>query len=109
MCSLDSMIIYIILVIDPLKRKKANSNLLHSNLHLHIQEEELFSHFDGFPRKPFPHSWRGKNGLYAAGFTKKGLMGTSYDALRIASDIADKWTETFASPTATNRSSDYGA
>lgn len=65
-----------------------------------VQEEELFSHVDGFPRKPFPHSWRGKNGLYAAGFTKKGLMGTSYDALRIAGDIADQWTETFACPTA---------
>ncbi|CAD6267724.1 unnamed protein product [Miscanthus lutarioriparius] len=80
-----------------------------SNVPSWLKEEELFSHFDGFPRKPFPHSWRGKNGLYAAGFTKKGLMGTSYDALRIASDIADQWTETFASPTATNRSSDYGA
>ncbi|XP_021301614.1 indole-3-pyruvate monooxygenase YUCCA6 isoform X2 [Sorghum bicolor] len=80
-----------------------------SNVPSWLKEEELFSHFDGFPRKPFPHSWRGKNGLYAAGFTKKGLMGTSYDALRIAGDIADQWTETFASPTATNRSSDHGA
>jgi indole-3-pyruvate monooxygenase len=31
----------------------------------------LFSHVDGFPRKPFPHSWRGKNGLYAAGFARE--------------------------------------
>ncbi|CAL4891994.1 unnamed protein product [Urochloa decumbens] len=80
-----------------------------SNVPSWLKEEEFFSHVDGFPRKPFPHSWRGKNGLYAAGFTRKGLMGTSYDALRIAGDIADQWTEAFASPTAAHRSSDHGA
>jgi hypothetical protein len=80
------------------------------DFYLHwIQEEEFFSHVDGFPTKPFPHSWRGKNGLYAAGFTRKGLMGTSYDAVRIAGDIADQWTEAFASPTAAHRSSDHNA
>ncbi|CAN6329216.1 unnamed protein product [Urochloa humidicola] len=80
-----------------------------SNVPSWLKEEEFFSHVDGFPRKPFPHSWRGKNGLYAAGFTRKGLMGTSYDALRIAGDIADQWTEVFASPTAAHGSSDHGA
>ncbi|TKW29025.1 hypothetical protein SEVIR_3G368200v4 [Setaria viridis] len=80
-----------------------------SNVPSWLKEEEFFSHVDGFPRKPFPHSWRGKNGLYAAGFTRKGLMGTSYDAVRIAGDIADQWTEAFASPTAAHRSSDHGA
>ncbi|KAG2621088.1 hypothetical protein PVAP13_3NG231200 [Panicum virgatum] len=80
-----------------------------SNVPSWLKEEEFFSHADGFPRKPFPHSWRGKNGLYAAGFTRKGLMGTSYDALRIAGDIVDQWTEAFASPTAAHRSSDHGA
>ncbi|OEL32588.1 Indole-3-pyruvate monooxygenase YUCCA6 [Dichanthelium oligosanthes] len=80
-----------------------------SNVPSWLKEEEFFSHADGFPRKPFPHSWRGKNGLYAAGFTRKGLMGTSYDALRIAGDIADQWTETFSSPTSAHRSSDHGA
>ncbi|KAK3139887.1 hypothetical protein QOZ80_5AG0392180 [Eleusine coracana subsp. coracana] len=70
-----------------------------SNVPSWLKDEALFSHVDGFPRKPFPHSWRGENGLYAAGFTRKGLMGTSYDALRIAGDIADQWTEALASPT----------
>ncbi|KAJ1256821.1 hypothetical protein BS78_K300200 [Paspalum vaginatum] len=69
-----------------------------SNVPSWLKEQEFFSHVDGFPRKPFPHSWRGKNGLYAAGFTRKGLMGTSYDALRIAGDIADQWTEAFCEP-----------
>ncbi|XP_062204251.1 indole-3-pyruvate monooxygenase YUCCA1-like [Phragmites australis] len=82
-----------------------------SNVPSWLKEQEFFSLSDGFPRKAFPHSWRGKNGLYAAGFTRKGLMGTSYDALRIAGDIADQWTEAFASPTpaASHRSSDHDA
>nr|CAB3462182.1 unnamed protein product [Digitaria exilis] len=80
-----------------------------SNVPSWLKEEEFFSHADGLPKKPFPHSWRGKNGLYAAGFTRKGLMGTSYDAIRIAGDIADQWTDAFASPTAVHISSDHGA
>lgn len=42
---------------------------------------------DGFPMKPFPNGWKGKNGLYAIGFTKRGLLGASMDAKRIANDI----------------------
>ncbi|KAL6643627.1 hypothetical protein ACP70R_018393 [Stipagrostis hirtigluma subsp. patula] len=80
-----------------------------SNVPSWLKEEEFFSQVDGFPKKAFPHSWRGKKGLYAAGFTRKGLMGTSYDALRIAGDIADQWTEALASPAATNGSSDLHA
>ncbi|KAL6623286.1 hypothetical protein ACP70R_033165 [Stipagrostis hirtigluma subsp. patula] len=80
-----------------------------SNVPSWLKEEEFFSQVDGFPKKAFPHSWRGKKGLYAAGFTRKGLMGSSYDALRIAGDIADQWTEALASPTATNRISDLHA
>jgi hypothetical protein len=72
-----------------------------------MQEDEMFSQVDGFPRKPFPHSCRGKNGLYAAGFTRRGIIGTSYDPLRIASDIADHWTEALASPTAAQRGMGY--
>uniref|UniRef100_A0ACD5XN49 Uncharacterized protein n=1 Tax=Avena sativa TaxID=4498 RepID=A0ACD5XN49_AVESA len=61
-----------------------------------IKEDEFFSQSDGFPMKTFPHSWRGKNGLYATGFTRRGLMGSSYDASRIAADIANQWTEALA-------------
>ncbi|XP_062202023.1 indole-3-pyruvate monooxygenase YUCCA1-like [Phragmites australis] len=80
-----------------------------SNVSSWLKEEELFSQVDGFPRKPFPHSWRGRNNLYAAGFTKRGLVGTSYDAIRIAEDIANQWTEVFASTTAAHRNSDQDA
>ncbi|EAY83286.1 hypothetical protein OsI_38494 [Oryza sativa Indica Group] len=71
-----------------------------SNVPSWLKEEEFFSESDGFPRKAFPHSWRGKNGLYATGFTKRGLQGTSYDAAMIAADIARRWTKSLAGPTA---------
>ncbi|THU52885.1 hypothetical protein C4D60_Mb10t08630 [Musa balbisiana] len=50
-------------------------------------EREFFSEKDGLPRRPFPNGWKGRNGLYAVGFTKRGLLGASLDALRIAQDI----------------------
>ncbi|KAF7071195.1 hypothetical protein CFC21_076580 [Triticum aestivum] len=67
-----------------------------SNVPSWLKEDEFFSQSDGFPRMAFPHSWRGKNGLYATGFTRRGLMGSSYDASRIAADIANQWTEALA-------------
>jgi indole-3-pyruvate monooxygenase len=51
------------------------------------QDRELFSDKDGLPRKPFPNGWKGEKGLYSVGFTRRGLMGTSVDARRIAHDI----------------------
>jgi len=42
---------------------------------------------DGFPKRPFPNGWRGECGLYAVGFTKRGILGASMDAKRIAEDI----------------------
>ncbi|XP_024979791.1 indole-3-pyruvate monooxygenase YUCCA2-like [Cynara cardunculus var. scolymus] len=53
---------------------------------------DLFSKKDGFPTKPFPEGWKGECGLYAIGFTKRGLLGTSIEAARIAEDIARQWT-----------------
>ncbi|KAL3650878.1 putative indole-3-pyruvate monooxygenase YUCCA4 [Castilleja foliolosa] len=46
---------------------------------------------DGMPKAQFPNGWKGENGLYAVGFTKRGLLGTSSDAVKIAGDIADQW------------------
>lgn len=51
------------------------------------QDRELFSDKDGLPRKAFPNGWKGEKGLYSVGFTRRGLMGTSVDARRIAHDI----------------------
>ncbi|KAH7849173.1 hypothetical protein Vadar_014139 [Vaccinium darrowii] len=62
-----------------------------SNVPTWLKDTNFFSEKDGFPRKPFPHGWKGENGLYAVGFTKRGLLGTSMDATRIAEDIEQQW------------------
>lgn len=55
-----------------------------------LQEGEFFSK-SGFPKQPFPHGWKGNAGLYAVGFTRRGLSGASCDAMRIAQDIGNVW------------------
>ncbi|KAI4388078.1 hypothetical protein MLD38_000443 [Melastoma candidum] len=46
--------------------------------------DDLFND-EGSPS--IPDQWKGKNGLYGAGFAKKGLAGISRDASSIANDI----------------------
>ncbi|XP_038700954.1 LOW QUALITY PROTEIN: probable indole-3-pyruvate monooxygenase YUCCA4 [Tripterygium wilfordii] len=46
---------------------------------------------DGMPRTPFPNGWKGENGLYTVGFTRRGILGTTSDAVKIGQDIADRW------------------
>ncbi|KAI3708211.1 hypothetical protein L2E82_37360 [Cichorium intybus] len=41
-------------------------------------ESEFFAK-NGFPKMPFANGWKGKYGLYAAGFTRRGLAGASAD------------------------------
>ncbi|GFZ20177.1 flavin-binding monooxygenase family protein [Actinidia rufa] len=57
-----------------------------SNVPYWLQETEFFSK-NGFPNAPFPNGWKGKAGLYAVGFTRRGLSGAASDAARIAQDI----------------------
>lgn len=64
------------------------------------QGSDMFSEKDGFPRKPFPNGWKGEKGLYAVGFTKRGLLGSSIDAKRIAEDIETSWKSIKAKPLA---------
>ncbi|CAK9133781.1 unnamed protein product [Ilex paraguariensis] len=47
---------------------------------------DLFNE-DGKPKRGFPDHWKGKNGLYCAGFSRAGLFGISNDAENIAKDI----------------------
>ncbi|KAL5727869.1 indole-3-pyruvate monooxygenase [Ranunculus cassubicifolius] len=47
------------------------------------QDKQIFSAVDGLPKRPFPNGWKGEYGLYAVGFTKRGLLGTSMDAIQI--------------------------
>ncbi|KAL8191911.1 hypothetical protein R6Q57_028642 [Mikania cordata] len=57
-----------------------------SNVPYWLQETEFFSK-NGFPKTPFPNGWKGKRGLYASGFTRRGLAGASADAIKIGQDI----------------------
>lgn len=57
---------------------------------IYVQENEFFSE-DGIPKNPFPNGWKGKAGLYAVGFTRRGLSGASLDATSVALDIAKSW------------------
>ncbi|XP_061948996.1 indole-3-pyruvate monooxygenase YUCCA6-like [Populus nigra] len=62
-----------------------------SNVTSWLKEDNFFNEKDGYPRNPFPDNWKGKNGLYSVGFTRRGLLGSSIDAQRVAEDIARQW------------------
>ncbi|KAI3678756.1 hypothetical protein L6452_38059 [Arctium lappa] len=61
-----------------------------SNVPNWLQDNVLFGK-DGFPKREFCNGWKGKRGLYAAGFTRRGLAGASIDAIKISQDIGIVW------------------
>ncbi|XP_073039118.1 probable indole-3-pyruvate monooxygenase YUCCA4 [Primulina eburnea] len=61
-----------------------------SNVPCWLEGTDFFTK-DGIPKSPFPNGWKGENGLYAVGFTRRGLLGISSDAVNIATDITDQW------------------
>ncbi|KAI4338117.1 hypothetical protein L6164_016467 [Bauhinia variegata] len=63
-----------------------------SNVPSWLKENEFFSN-DGIPKNPFPNGWKGNAGLYAVGFTRRGLSGASLDAISVSQDIAKSWKE----------------
>ncbi|KAI7734918.1 hypothetical protein M8C21_014281 [Ambrosia artemisiifolia] len=48
---------------------------------------------NGFPKSQMTNGWRGRDGLYAAGFTRRGLAGVSADAMKIPQDIGTVWNQ----------------
>ncbi|KAH9620673.1 hypothetical protein KSS87_020839 [Heliosperma pusillum] len=62
-----------------------------SNVPFWLKDCEFFSD-EGMPKIPFPNGWKGGKGLYTVGFTKRGLLGTSSDAVNVARDIVDQCT-----------------
>jgi indole-3-pyruvate monooxygenase len=62
-------------------------NLCFNKLNLWFQNGESMLNDDGLPKQGFPNHWKGANGLYCAGFTKRGLNGIAMDAKNIANDI----------------------
>ncbi|KAF1896790.1 hypothetical protein Lal_00034491 [Lupinus albus] len=63
-----------------------------SNVPSWLKENDFFSN-DGIPKNPFPNGWKGSVGLYAVGFTRRGLSGASLDAISVSHDIAKSWKE----------------
>ncbi|XP_020259955.1 probable indole-3-pyruvate monooxygenase YUCCA9 [Asparagus officinalis] len=63
-----------------------------SNVPYWLQGTDFFSK-NGLPMAQFPNSWKGKTGLYAVGFTKRGLAGASSDAVKVAKDLSEVWRE----------------
>ncbi|KAG4916590.1 hypothetical protein AAZX31_19G193200 [Glycine max] len=43
---------------------------------------------DGFPKNSFPNHWKGRNGLYCVGLSRRGFFGANMDAQLVANDIA---------------------
>ncbi|XP_068651951.1 probable indole-3-pyruvate monooxygenase YUCCA4 [Aristolochia californica] len=61
-----------------------------SNVPSWLKGSDFFTE-EGMPKTPFPNGWKGENGLYTVGFTRRGLLGASADAIKIAGDIAHQW------------------
>ncbi|CDY71529.1 BnaAnng37780D, partial [Brassica napus] len=57
-----------------------------SNVPYWLKDNSFFTK-EGMPKTPFPNGWKGENGLYTVGFTRRGLLGTAFDAVKIAEDI----------------------
>ncbi|GMY16507.1 probable indole-3-pyruvate monooxygenase YUCCA10 [Fagus crenata] len=54
---------------------------------LWLKGDEFLLNEDGFSKPNFPNNWKGKNGLYCAGLSRKGFYGAGADAQNIANDI----------------------
>ncbi|GAB2295333.1 Probable indole-3-pyruvate monooxygenase YUCCA3 [Dionaea muscipula] len=63
-----------------------------SNVPSWLKGSEFFSN-SGLPKTPFPNGWKGEHGLYAVGFTMRGISGATEDAIRVAGDIGSIWKE----------------
>ncbi|XP_010254247.1 PREDICTED: probable indole-3-pyruvate monooxygenase YUCCA4 [Nelumbo nucifera] len=61
-----------------------------SNVPCWLKSCDFFTE-EGMPKTPFPNGWRGENGMYSVGFTRRGILGMSSDAVNIARDIAAQW------------------
>ncbi|KAK1435385.1 hypothetical protein QVD17_01146 [Tagetes erecta] len=69
-----------------------------SNVPSWLKESDLFSR-EGMSKASFPEGWKGECGLYAVGFTKRGISGASFDAVRVSQDIVNIWNEETRSQT----------
>ncbi|KAJ0736171.1 putative indole-3-pyruvate monooxygenase [Helianthus annuus] len=61
-----------------------------SNVPFWLKGSDFFTEH-GMPKTPFPNGWKGENGLFTVGFTRRGLLGTTCDALKIANEVTRQW------------------
>ncbi|XP_051151203.1 probable indole-3-pyruvate monooxygenase YUCCA4 [Andrographis paniculata] len=62
-----------------------------SNVPTWLKGSDLFAE-DGMPKANYSNSsCKGESGLYAVGFSRRGLLGVSSDAVQIATQIANQW------------------
>ncbi|MFQ6669284.1 hypothetical protein Gotur_034601 [Gossypium turneri] len=52
-----------------------------------LKGDDYLLNDDGISKLSFPNHWKGKNGLYCVGLSRRGLYGAASDALNIADDI----------------------
>ncbi|KAF8014156.1 hypothetical protein BT93_H0102 [Corymbia citriodora subsp. variegata] len=52
-----------------------------------LKDYKYIMNKDGMPKRPYPHHWKGENGIYCVGFSKQGLAGITRDSVAIANDI----------------------
>ncbi|XP_039822209.1 probable indole-3-pyruvate monooxygenase YUCCA11 [Panicum virgatum] len=60
-----------------------------TTVNLWLKDDKCMLNNDGLPKKDYPNHWKGENGLYCAGFARRGLAGISVDAKSIANDITE--------------------
>ncbi|PKU76026.1 putative indole-3-pyruvate monooxygenase YUCCA11 [Dendrobium catenatum] len=52
-----------------------------------LKDEKNFLNEKGLPARKFPDHWKGENGIYSAGLSRRGLEGIASDARLISNDI----------------------
>ncbi|XP_074581037.1 putative indole-3-pyruvate monooxygenase YUCCA10 [Curcuma longa] len=52
-----------------------------------LKDDDKLMDANGMPKEKAPNHWKGRNGLYCAGFMQLGLAGVAMDAQNVANDI----------------------
>ncbi|KAI3678992.1 hypothetical protein L6452_38297 [Arctium lappa] len=55
--------------------------------HLWLQGDDFLLNKDGLTKAMYPNHWKGENGLYCIGLSRRGLYGAAMDAQNIANHI----------------------
>ncbi|KAI5425124.1 probable indole-3-pyruvate monooxygenase YUCCA10 [Lathyrus oleraceus] len=55
--------------------------------HKWLKGDDYLLSDDGIPKQSYPFHWKGKNGLYCVGLSRRGLYGAAQDAENVANDV----------------------